>query len=268
MQLPKALRMKTIPNQVQVEQTQVRARGFAHAFRLQASRLRLRAAFTLNELLVVMAIIILVLAIAIPAFSLITTGKSIEASENQMSAFLSAVRADAVGMQDPRGAVIFVDPVNNRLTMVEVWFPPQQRPIIDIYPGKEEMKLPAGVGMRAIPNSSTNNPTQVDQWPHYCVIMFDANGRLLMDSIRFTNAGSNALAARLTFVASTTDDKMPPPGRSFPFDDQSYIGFVLFDKARHDEQPKTPPAVLQKWLSENGVPYLVNRYNGTLMRGQ
>jgi prepilin-type N-terminal cleavage/methylation domain-containing protein len=235
--------------------------GAAHAFRLQTSHFRLprvSRGFTLNELLVVMAIIILVLAIAIPAFSLITTGKSIEATENQMSAFLSAVRGDAVGMQDPRGAVIFIDPASNRVTMVEVWFPPGQRPNLDIYPGKEEMKLPAGVSFRGIPNGIPNS--NMDNWPRFAIVMFDGDGRLLLDFASVVTV--NTLFNRLNIVATSSPDKPPIPTVA---NNQTNIGVILFDKARHDEQPA---ANRQKWFTENAVPYLINRYNGTLMKGQ
>src|SRR5437870_2843454 len=113
--------MKTILTQSRSQETRADFRSAAHSFRLQTSHLRLqrrRFAFTLNELLVVMALIIIVLAIAIPAFSLITSGKSIESAENQVSAFLAATRSDAIGLQEPRGAMFFVDPASNRVTML------------------------------------------------------------------------------------------------------------------------------------------------------
>jgi type II secretory pathway pseudopilin PulG len=217
---------------------------------------RRRAAFTLNELLVVMALLVLVIAIAIPAFSLITTGRSIESAENQISAFLGSTRADAIGLQEPRGALLFVDPANNRVTLAQVYFPAGLRPTLDLFPGKEEMALPGGVGLRGVPNGIPN--ANIDNWPRYAIVMFDGDGRLLLD---FTNIiAGNSLGTRLNAVATSSPDKPP-----VPLTGQSNIGFVLFDKPRHDEQTS---ANLQKWFQDNSVPYLVNRYNGTLMKGQ
>src|SRR4051812_11134432 len=76
-----------------------------------------RAAFTLTEILIVIGIIVLLIALAVPAFSLITGGKSIEGATNQLSAALGRARAQAIGLQKPTGVLFFVEPRSQRVTM-------------------------------------------------------------------------------------------------------------------------------------------------------
>lgn len=75
---------------------------------------RPRRAFTLIELLVVMGIIVLLLALALPAFRFITGSRSAEAAGNQLGAALSIARAQAIGIQETRGVAIYRDPNNDR----------------------------------------------------------------------------------------------------------------------------------------------------------
>jgi Tfp pilus assembly protein FimT len=84
-----------------------------------ARRRRPSAAFTLVELLVAMGIIVLMLGLAMPAFRAITGGRSVEGATNQVSAMLSRARADAVGLQIPRGVAFYTD-ATGQCKMAEV----------------------------------------------------------------------------------------------------------------------------------------------------
>jgi type II secretory pathway pseudopilin PulG len=79
-----------------------------------------RPAFTLTELLIVIGLIVLLLAMAIPAFSFITGSRSIDGAVNQISAFLGRARAEAIGLQEVRGVFFFIDPATDRVTMALV----------------------------------------------------------------------------------------------------------------------------------------------------
>src|SRR5438105_3430869 len=67
-------------------------------------------AFTLTEILIVISIIVLMLALALPAFNFITGGRSTDAAQNQISAFLARARTEAIGLQETRGLMFFIDP--------------------------------------------------------------------------------------------------------------------------------------------------------------
>src|SRR5258706_15510719 len=70
--------------------------------------------FTLTELLVVISIIVIVLALAIPLFSILRGGRSVEAGQNVLSAVLQRAKARAIGLQERRGGFFFRDQSSRR----------------------------------------------------------------------------------------------------------------------------------------------------------
>lgn len=70
--------------------------------------------FTLTELLIVIALIVLFVTLALPAFNLLSGGKSIAGAENEISAMLGRARSEAVGVQDYRGLAIYRDAATDR----------------------------------------------------------------------------------------------------------------------------------------------------------
>ena len=78
-----------------------------------------RPGFTLVELLIATSIIVLLLALSLPAFRAITGGRSIEGATNQVSSMLGRARADAVGLQLPRGVAFYTD-ATGQCKMAEV----------------------------------------------------------------------------------------------------------------------------------------------------
>src|SRR5438270_13614405 len=77
-------------------------------------------AFSLTEVLIVIALIVLILALAMPAFNFISGGRSIDSAMNQVSAFLSRARTEAIGLQEIRGVMFYIDPATQREMMVLV----------------------------------------------------------------------------------------------------------------------------------------------------
>ena len=69
-----------------------------------------RRGFTLAEMLVVIGIILLVLAIALPAFTAIIGSRSKEAAQNIVAASLVRARSEAIRRGTPCGVFFFVDP--------------------------------------------------------------------------------------------------------------------------------------------------------------
>jgi prepilin-type N-terminal cleavage/methylation domain-containing protein len=119
--------------------------------------------FTLNELLVVTAIIVLLLGLAIPAFNAISGQRSLDVASNTISAYLGRARAEAIGLGRPTGVLFYRDARTGRvgMTIVQQADPKifattveqirEQYPIwLDALPERETVLLPVGVGVQTV----------------------------------------------------------------------------------------------------------------------
>src|SRR5689334_2041290 len=79
-----------------------------------------RAGFTAVEIMLVVAIMVLLLAMAVPAFNFITGSRSTDAAQNLVSAMLGRARAYAISSEKYAGVAFFVDPATGRSTMALV----------------------------------------------------------------------------------------------------------------------------------------------------
>ncbi|MFT3788993.1 MAG: prepilin-type N-terminal cleavage/methylation domain-containing protein [Tepidisphaeraceae bacterium] len=77
-------------------------------------------AFTLTEILVTVAIIVLVLALGVPVFSALRGTRSTEAGLNQVSAVIGQARTIAINEGTYAGVLFFVDPRNRRTSLAIV----------------------------------------------------------------------------------------------------------------------------------------------------
>src|SRR5436190_15437159 len=86
----------------------------------QIANRKSRRGFSLTEILIVIAIIVLLLALALPAFNFISGGRSVDGAMNGISAFLARARTEAVGLQEMRGVMFYIDPKSESEMMVLV----------------------------------------------------------------------------------------------------------------------------------------------------
>lgn len=100
-----------------------------------------RPGFTLIEIITVLTIMIIVLAVAIPVWNVITGGHSLAAAQNQIASVLATARSDAIYNQQTTGIFFFVDPATGQVAMAEVQCDPQ-----------------AGGGTTYTPANSASNP--------------------------------------------------------------------------------------------------------------
>ena len=102
---------------------------------------------------------------SMPAFNFITGGRNADAAMNQISAFLARARTEAVGLQEIRGVMFYVDPKTDREMMVLVKGTPYKAgdsTNVDVYldAGDEDhLALPRGIGIELARNEVTYTAT-------------------------------------------------------------------------------------------------------------
>ncbi len=263
-----------------------------------------RAGFTLNEMLVVVSIIVLMMALALPAFNVLSGSKSTEAATNQISAVLGQARAEAIGVQEIRGVMFFIDPSNGRVSMAMVRDSGYQNSAnpsvvyLDLISDRDFTLLPNGVGVQTIDNAAGGSSRTDDGYIGYNatapfatqyggVILFDAYGKLI--SVRYgfrcsatptaATGPATGMAAMLTdgtlsTVGTGSMTDFVVPGTTF-----SQVGVVLYLNEQFNGfgYTLTDPQIdgtaygaesaEETWLDNNGSIVLVNRFNGTLLKG-
>jgi prepilin-type N-terminal cleavage/methylation domain-containing protein len=257
-----------------------------------------RSGFTLTEMLVVIGIIILFVTLAIPAISSITGTRSISAAENQISAVLARAREEAIGIQDYRGVLFYLDPREDRVVAILVRAADNQLTnsnliSLDAVANRDYLMLPQGIRLQTICDDSLNryfgfnpmNPASTEGVLYGGVILFDGQGRLVSKPYAFSflaNGTPTGLAAALK-APSNASLFLPTNGNSFF---RSQMGLVLFDSAAFKAQGFTDGDLgtgfdqsvtasgpngetsEEAWLDANSTPLLINRFNGTLIRGE
>src|SRR5690606_18714802 len=142
-------------------------------------------------ILVVLTIIVLVMALAVPAFNVLTGSNSLAAAENRVSAMLGVARARALAEQREMGLFFYLNPSDQRVAMVlvEAGFDDAGVRHIRLAPAGQPELLPSGVGMQFLESAQLNGATRqsdgyvgfgVDGVAHVGrVILLDQAGRVL-----------------------------------------------------------------------------------------
>jgi prepilin-type N-terminal cleavage/methylation domain-containing protein len=280
-------------------------------------------AFTLTEILIVIALIVLMLALALPAFNFITGGRSVDAAQNQIAAFLSRARTEAIGLQEPRGLMFFIDPKTpDRVSIALVRATdtktgvddPNVEAYLDLVSDSDFLQLPRGVGLQMVDDYAVDaskqaqddryigfNRTSATAVAYGGIILFDGTGLLKSATYGFrcstgaaasgppTNMGLllyQLQPASSTYTPPNQADFVPRRAAANP-PPRSQFGLVVFDLptfenkslSRGDPQIDATIPVYsatagnaeygeESWLDGNATPVLINRYNGTLVKGE
>ncbi len=81
---------------------------------------RQRTGFTITEVIVVIGIIVLLIGLAVPAFSIISGGQSREGAQNVVAAALGRARAEAINKGEYTGVYFFRDTSRDRYALMLV----------------------------------------------------------------------------------------------------------------------------------------------------
>jgi prepilin-type N-terminal cleavage/methylation domain-containing protein len=238
-------------------------------------RPRRQRGFTLIELMVVIGIIVMMLALAVPLINALRGGRSVDAGQNIVSATLQRARARAIWLQERRGIFFFDDQTTGKTAMLMV-------KVLDGTPGTLELDeenqeleyLPVGVGAAFVaPDNNSAAATSLTYHP-YGLVVFDGLGRT--DTILYKLA-FNPQTALLQQYGTNIDGNLIPSVSSTlgtgAKGEQSEIAMVLYDRRLLADQGAPASSVqfstLQTtWLDSNALALVVNRYNGTLLRGE
>ena len=239
---------------------------------------RRRGGFTLIELLVVISIIVLLLALAVPLIGSLRGGRSVDAGQNIVSAMLQRARARAIWLQERRGVFFFDDQVTGKTAMLMVkFFDTPNAELLEIDDDNQEPEyLPQGIAAAFVLPPTAADTTTTDYHP-YGLIVFDGLGRI--DNLaayklavtpttylvaqfgkNLDGGGKNVIGA----LGLNPDPKKPEP---------SEAAFVIYDRRGLADQGAPASDVefakpQKDWLDKNAVAIVMNRYNGTLIRGE
>jgi prepilin-type N-terminal cleavage/methylation domain-containing protein len=210
------------------------ARAVRLRWQLETNNCQLfRPGFTLTEILIVIGIIVLMIAIAVPTFNILRGNRSVDAAVNQVTALLGRARSEAIGLQTSEGVFFFRDLKTDRYTAALVRETPSQpsdvnAPSVDVFLDlvheAEFLPMTPGVGVQLVDDceaktdasgqprrqddgyigynttaytpSLVTPPIKVADTPvrYGSVILFDANGRLVRRAYGFRCTVQNGAA--------------------------------------------------------------------------
>ncbi len=219
-----------------------------------------KTAFTLAELLIVIGIMVLMMAVAVPVFNLLTGARSVETAENAIAATLSQTRLSAIAAQAPRGLIFYRDAGTDRIAMARVTYDPATT-ATEVVAATDQAFLPSGVDIAFRHNTGTGVNDYLYRLPTgdgqnlRGLILFDAKGQFTYR--RWGVAVGSELARRAT--NDNGINTFPNPTDFF----YSQPAFLLFDRSAADNASD-----LKAYINDNAAVLLVNRYNGTLTRSE
>ncbi len=206
-------------------------------------------AFTLPELLIVIGIMLLLVAIAVPSLDALTGRRSLEAAENLISAVLARARQEGMLMQAGQGVIFYQDPLTDRIAMAMVYQPdPNGSPLrIDLLPDREPVLVQGGVELRFLNNAG--------QYVLPGVVWFDGMGYVRAQS--YIIAANSMLGERIGLQQNVPSGADVPP--------ESQVGFAMFER---QALANVPSEDQHQWLEENALAILISRSSGALVRSE
>ena len=240
-----------------------------------------------------------------------------DAAQNNIAAFLARARTEAIGLQETRGLMFFIDPKTPERVSIALVHEtagkglttdtpagpdlPNVDKYLDLVPDSDFLQLPKNVGVQVIDDAGPTNAPN-DRYIGFNtfggggttikyggVILFDGNGLLHSESYGFrcsTGAAASGPARPMGVLLFNRDPSSPGnamdfvPGSTSGILLRSQFGLVVFDQEAfaNNGDLKDPQvegtaysaaeSAEEGWLDREGTAVLINRYNGTLVKGE
>ena len=214
--------------------------------------------FTLIELLTVMAIIIVLLGVTVPAATTLMKGNNQKQAVNMATAYIASARATAMSSKTPVALVFFEDPANRNQTAVQLL----RQVSYDTASGISEFSKISGRNMEYLPRGVKVSVLKGDGKMTFedpntgvidgnsRVILFDGSGQLLLRS-RLNKSSSGNAAWTLNGDAVT----------SF-----SSPALIIYDFVAYKAATEGGAIGSSNWLQKNGDLLVINAYTGNVIR--
>jgi prepilin-type N-terminal cleavage/methylation domain-containing protein len=223
-----------------------------------------RHAFTLVELMVAMSIIVIMLGMAVVSFRTLTGSRSVASASNVISAMLSRVRLEAVGKQQPRALMFYLDQGTGRVGMIILREIDKSTPLptvatsigavcdryLDLDTDSDPVLLPQGIGLETVIGNTTGNRyTGFNDICNYTtatyydtanriggVISFDSAGRLMTTApgIVWWNTSTTTPTALGSFLFASNPVPSSVVGSSLVY---PTLAYCLFESEPYLTQP-------------------------------
>ena len=246
-----------------------------------------RTAFTMVELLTVLAIMVIVAAISIPAFAALFAGNNMVQAQNQLSAAVAGARTLAIQNHTDVALIFFEEPGHTAESAYayEQAFPGQSGGY-SLYPlylqpmlGESIQYLPKGVYVATLIGGTTNGglalppgvttttvPANANR-----AIVFDAHGHLVVvNSLNAIWPETTAVPAGSTnWGTITVNGSNQPTGAYVPTANDfgpSSPGFILFEPANLPAADTATQSALGTYLAANSDITMISTYTGNVIQ--
>ena len=301
------------------------------------------AAFTLVEMTVVLGLLALLLALAIPTLDVLKQNRSVGGASDRVDSLLGRARALAVEQQQAHGLALFFDPATERVLAAIVQSQPRppyagtgvgyflglvdDARIVELPPGvlfqeyvtvgfdryfgfsRAAFQYNAAGSFAEINQEDDNSPLDLIPGP---VVMFDARGQIAplvpfayrteFDPPAGGGRGALTEMGKLLFRRDTlqpTDPRQVVPARIYTDGEprQTALALAAFDAPNYlaevrratdgavdnltvalNDTPVADGVSLsidtaaeqqeERWLDDNALPMVINRYNGTILEAE
>jgi len=229
--------------------------------RLIADRFGRRAgragrAFSLIELIVVIGIMVIVLALAVPAFNKLLQGNNIKQSTNMLSAYVASARAAAQQQRRTVAVVLYEEGAGgyNGQTAVALAYDSTGALVFTPLPGRTPEYLPQGIKVATLSSATTMSE---ETTTGVCrAILFNASGQVTLQNGLTAVPAASAATAPWNFAGTAACASSPGV---LIYDSTDYLNWI--------KSQSTPSAAAKAtWLQAHGDLLIINSYTGGLIR--